>query len=403
MRWSVLILGASLGLPSLLPLAGQDRKLPYEERYKDNLLYLHALVGYEFDLWDDFHWERRRAAGNGLRLNYGSVSTRELLTDAEIRINQPLGGGWLFLGQYRDHAGLHIQLRQQVFWAGFERYLWSGLSAFFRVNPLFDKELMDGELGLSLADAAREHYLRLAFRVEDINYDIKNDLGGISQQTPIGVRWLLRAGRQGIWVTSDGIWGRGFSRSYEDASKSPELRAMEQVENQGRLRLYFHPSARWLLELAAHHYRFSEEKSFHEGEGNDYRYRNRFSVFGARGALNPGEGHGFRISVQRVWQDSDAAGSREFDYRRSEWLPAIFYEYTRGQHGLVLGYMGSIFAWDFEDFQGVERFDTEDMTEKVKLGYTYRFEEAGSIHLSVSHVFSYLGFGGGSVQLNLRL
>jgi hypothetical protein len=401
MRWLVLGLVVWKGFPSVIPLAGQDQRLPYEEHYGDNLLYLHALVGYEFDLWNDFEWERRRVAANSLRLSYGSVDTRELLTDADLRINQPLGGGWLFLGHYRDYASLHLQLRQQDFWVGFEKYLSSSLSAFLRVNPLPDKELMDGELGLSLSGAGRERYLRLALRLDDFNYDLKNHLGGTSERSPLGVRWLLRTGRGSLWITSEGRWGRGFFRKYEDPSKSPDLRSFGQEESQARLRLFYRRASRWLLELSGYHYRFSESKSFQGADGAAYRYRNRISVLALRYALNPGAGHGLRLGIQRVWQGAEANGSRDFGYHRREWLPSATYTFTRGDHALDLGYMGSLYDWDFHDRGGFGSYRADDMTEKVKVGYTYHFSERGSLHISVSHVFSFFGFGGGNVQFTL--
>jgi hypothetical protein len=65
--------------------------------------------------------------------------------------------------------------------------------------------------------------------------------------------------------------------------------------------------------------------------------------------------------------------------------------------------MGSLYAWDFHDRKGPDSFRADDMTEKVKVGYTYHFSERGSLHLSISHVFSFLGFGGGNVQFTLGL
>jgi len=403
MRWIVLGIASWLCLPSSVPLAGQTESLPYEDRYRDNLLYLHALAGYEFDLLEDFQWERRRVAGNGLRLSYGSVDTKDLLTDVELRINQPLGGGWWFLGQLRDYSSLHLPLRRQEFWTGFERTVSGGFSAFFRLAPLPDKELMDGEAGLSLSSADREHYLRLALQWEDFNYDLKNDLDGVSRQTPMGLRWLLRTGRGGVWFTSDGTWGRGFSRRYDHPEKSPDLQGFDQEENEGRLRVYYEAQGPWMVELSGYLYRFSEAKSYRADDLGDYRYRNSLSWMGVRFALNPTAGHGARAGLKRVWQDADAEGFRSFVYDRREWLPSLVYTYTRGRHALETGYLGSFHAWDFDDRLGPDSYRTEDVTEKLKLGYTFSFKETGTLNLSVSHVLSVWGFGGGAVRLNLPL
>jgi hypothetical protein len=157
------------------------------------------------------------------------------------------------------------------------------------------------------------------------------------------------------------------------------------------------------MELSGYLEHFSEAKGYQEGAGEDYRYRSRLSWVRLRYARNPGQGHGIRLGLQFVRQDSDAGGFREFDYQRREWLPSLFYSYTRGAHAAELGLMGALYAWELDHLREPEDEEKDGLTEKVKLGYTYSFLERGSVQISISHVLSYMGFGGGSVQFNLGL
>ena len=54
------------------------------------LLYLHPLVNYGFDPEWTRAWERSLQSANSLRVNVGSVSTDDFLTDVELHLTEPI-------------------------------------------------------------------------------------------------------------------------------------------------------------------------------------------------------------------------------------------------------------------------------------------------------------------------
>ena len=82
-----------------------DQNWEFEDAYRDQMLYLHALVNYSYDLQWQMDWEKRQFAGNALRVNTGSVSSDNLLTDIQLRINERLNDAWRISASF-DRNGL---------------------------------------------------------------------------------------------------------------------------------------------------------------------------------------------------------------------------------------------------------------------------------------------------------
>ena len=120
---------------------------PFEDGYDNELLYVHALVNYAFDLAWQFDWERTQFASNALRINTGSVSSRKLLTDIELSINQPLNDQWRFRASFVRDGQRQRPVTNEQLLLGLERTLAGGSAIFVTVNPEFDKSLLDIELG----------------------------------------------------------------------------------------------------------------------------------------------------------------------------------------------------------------------------------------------------------------
>jgi hypothetical protein len=77
---------------------------PFDDAYRDQMLYLHAPVNYSHDLRSAHEWQRRQLDDNSLRVRTGSVSSTELLTDVDLNINEPLNDKWRFHGSFRRSA-----------------------------------------------------------------------------------------------------------------------------------------------------------------------------------------------------------------------------------------------------------------------------------------------------------
>ena len=134
--------------------SGEDWEL--ENGYDDDILYLHSLVNYSHDLHWQLEWERRLLADNGFQFNSASVSANELLTIADLNINQNLNEKWRFQARAFRHETKHRSSRDDQLFLGFERAILESSSLFMMATPQFDKEFMDLYVGYTLYRQDRE-------------------------------------------------------------------------------------------------------------------------------------------------------------------------------------------------------------------------------------------------------
>ncbi len=160
----------------------RDADWEFEDPYDDQMLYLHALVNYSYDLQWQFDWERRQFVSNALRINTGSVSSTELLTDIDLNINQTLNDKWRFQGSFRRDGLRQRPEREDRLLVGFERSLFERSAVYLTVNPEFNKEFIDIAAGYTFYRDDRQQYVRVGALFEDVNYETKNDLGGKTEQ-----------------------------------------------------------------------------------------------------------------------------------------------------------------------------------------------------------------------------
>lgn len=374
----------------------------YDDKFQDKLLYLHAIVNYQYHpLWD-FDWERDQFSRNGIRFSFGSVETHDLLCKTEIIMNEHLGGGFWFTLNQDWLAGQHISKEQRKLYLGIEKSIIKNLYVTLAFDPAFNKEKIDGEAGLMLADSDRKKYLRLTLNVPDFVYDEKNSSGGKTLNTPLMLKWRGRYGLGQLWFYAEGRYGNGFERTFNDPEKSPDIHYHAQNTNQFDLKLYYRFDAGTLLEGSFHGYHFFEDKEFYSA-GNSYRFENDI-YWSALKYIHPfSEKHRVRLIGRYVFHEAEAGGFKNFDFRRDEFLPAVFYEYLTGNSIWEFGYMGAFFEWESDSPDAMYQYARSDYTEKLKLAWTYGFKDKALIQLSLSHVLSYWGFGGGNIQFMLHL
>jgi hypothetical protein len=369
----------------------------YDDKLTDKLLYLHALVNYDLHPEWYFDWERHLLSGNGVALSFGSVETQDLQAVLKININEPLTGDLSLIYRGRIYESQITQKPVRYGFIGLEYVIYNRFSAYLLANPDFDKEEVDLESGIRFTDAARENYLSIGLAFDDFTYDEKNDAGGISDHQPLGIHLLSRYSYSSFTLFSEAVFSNGFRRHFPDQEKSPVDRFHEQRQNTADLKLYYSVNGAMRALVGYSFYSFYEKIHFTHS-AYDYTYENTFHDIYAEYLARAYKKLYLRTVMRYVFQTTASSGYRHFDFKRKEMMPAFFFEYRLARSMIELGYMGSLYYWDYDTLPPAKDFEREKMIEKIKLGWTYHFSTTSHIQLSLSHVFSIFGFGGANIQ-----
>jgi hypothetical protein len=370
---------------------------PYDDAYDDNMLYLHALINYDYNALWKFRWEEKQFSSNGFRITVGSVTTTDLLTDWGLFINQDLGAGWRFQGIGRWNETRHKNIFEKSALMGLEKEIYQGLNIHLLVNPSYYKENTDLNAGFTYYDQSREFYARIALQYEDFVYDSKNDQAGISSQKPLGLTWNVRTGKSKFFVYSEGRISTGFKRDFPDMEKSPDERSHDQRRSQVRLNLYYRPDELSIAVFRIHYYQFDEEKSFTEKTYN-YKYMNQFSDVSTEYMHRLDRQHQLRVLAYYISQFAEGYGYQGHKFNRSDIMFGAFYEYFLGSHSLELGYMFTIADYEYEGMGYRPDFNHQGYVDKVMLGWLYAFPNDAQINISLSHQLTIGGFGGANLK-----
>ena len=126
---SLIMLKASRGLTFsrlilyiLFPLLGKADEWDFDDAYREELLYMHAFVNYDFDPDWQQRWEKKLMKDKGLRISYGSVTSNKLFQHEDVIINQNLGDGWWFRGNFKRYFGRYKDISEDVHFIEFQRY-----------------------------------------------------------------------------------------------------------------------------------------------------------------------------------------------------------------------------------------------------------------------------------------
>lgn len=393
-------------LPILLLAKSATAQLPdtdweFEDPYRDQMLYLHALVNYSYDLQWQFDWERRQFVNNSLRVNTGSVTSTNLLTDVDLRINQPLNEKWRFQGSFRRQALRQRPNRDDQLLLGLERSILESSAIYITVNPEFNKEFIDVVAGYTFYRDDRQQYVRVGVVLNDVNYDTKNDLGGITEQDPIALRWAVRLGLANDWfLYSEGEVGNGFERVYPDADKSADVARHNRSVNSAQLRVSRADEDGTAWSAWVDWYQFNEVMQFRQ-PGFDFDYENRQLNVAAEHTRVLRDRHRLRVLLHYVDQKAGSRGFNEHDYDRSDVLGGAFYEYLWPNSGATLAYAFGQPDIAFREPGPTGNYNLDDYRDKLIVGWRYDFSEDAQIFVSLSHEVSVKGFGGGAVRFQM--
>ena len=394
---TAVLLTLLLGADARAQLPGDNWIL--EDGYGTNLLYVHALVNYAYDLEWQYEWERRQFAENSLRINTGSVSSDQLLTDVDLNVNQPLNDQWRFFGRF-DRKGFRRRPESDdLLLLGFERSVFESSGVYVAVNPEFGKEFLDVGAGFTVYRKNREQYLRLGLLVEDMNWGSKNQQGGSQEQRPMKVEWTLRwALPSEWWVYSEGRMGQGFERTLPDPVESPELITHDRRDDRIELRVSRGGERYWAAMLEW--YDFEETKTFRT-PGFDYDYANTQLNVGVEHVRVVADKHRWRFLIQYVDQQAESIGFRQHDFNREEVLGGIFYERLRPQSAWSIAYAFGSPDMVYEALETDNSFMKGEYTDKLIAGWRYRFSQQAQVRVTIAHEVSDEGFGGGAVQYQM--
>lgn len=392
---SILLLAASAA--AQVPNADWD----FEDPYDDQMLYLHALVNYSYDLEWQFNWERRQFADNALRIKTGSVTSSNLLTDIDLNINEALNDQWRFQGSFRRDGLRQQPQRADRLLLGLERSIFASSAVYLTVNPEYDKEFIDVAAGYAFYRDKRQQYVRVGVLLEDLSYDTKNDLGGKSGQDPLALQWAVRLGLVNDWfLYSDGEVGSGFERVFADAGTSPDLARHDRRVNKAQLRVSRAPESGAAWSAWVDWYDFRESKLYRQ-PGFDYDYRNTQFAIAAEHIRLLQQRHRIRLLVHYVEQQAESRGFNEHDYDRTDVLGGAFYEYLWPNSGATVGYAFGQPDIAFRAPDPTENYKLDDYRDKLILGWRYQFSKDAQVHASISHEVSAHGFGGGAVRFQM--
>ena len=377
-----------------------DDEWRLEDGYQTQLLYLHALVNYAFDGEWQFDWQRRQFADNALRINTGSVSSDQLLTDVELNINADLNDDWRFFGRFTREGFRRRPVREDQLLLGLEWLTFDSSGFYVGINPEFNKEFIDLAAGYTFYAKGREQYVRVGVLAEDFNWTSKNRQGGTQSQRPVSLEWSIRWPiKNDWWIYSAGNLGSGYDRSFQGEALSPALAAEERRDDEAELRVSRHVDDKF-WSVSVEHFEFRETAVFRSSE-SDYDYSNRQTNIGVEHVRLISDRHRWRILAQWVDQRATSVGFRAHKYRRQDFLGGVFYDRLYRKAGWSVAYAFGFPDIDYEALGGQPGFSSDDYTDKLIVGWRYDFSANALIRITVSQEVSERGFGGGAIQYQM--
>ena len=395
-----------LALLTMVIALGARAELPqedwaFEDGYRNDLLYVHALANYSWDLQAQFEWERHQFTNNALRVNTGSVSSDRLFTDIDLSVNESLNDKWRFSGRFERDGQRRRTVTTEQLLLGFERSILDNSAVFVTVNPEYDKSFMDVNVGYALYRSSRQEYLRVSVLLEDINFESKNDLGGVEEQQALSLEWVARWRLPGDWfVYSEGRVGQGFERRFDDASVSIELAYQAQRNNRAELRLSRQSEDGSLWSVWGEWVDFEDERQF-RSPGFDYDYANRELTLSAEHVRLLTERHRLRVLAHYVAREAQSIGFNAHRYARQEVLGGAFYEYLRANSGISVGYALGVPDFEYVAAAPDASYSLGEFSDKLIVGFRYAFSARAHVRASLSQEVSQRGFGGGAVQFQM--
>jgi hypothetical protein len=359
------------------------------------LLYLHPLANYREDPEWVRAWERSLQSANSLRVNIGSVSTDDFLTDVELHLTEPIASRFRLLYDLRWFEALHVETRDTQHFLGFEFGLLPGLGLQGQINPTSRKEEVDLRFGMLLHTPDRAQFARVLVRWDDPLFDDKNGVDAVGEQTATSLEWTGRGVLGPFELFSRGLYGSGTERSYPDSVQVPEPFSETGRLNGSVTRLRLIADRGRFAEFEVAHHDF-ETTRVRRVDGVVERYDNRLLDLALRGVWRFDDRWRARAALHRLDQQAFVSSN---DYSREEWMPAGWIRWSANAvHAIEVGYMGTSYDWT-----GSPDVPESESGYKQKLELAWLIEPSERVRLqfSLSHEPDPQRFGGANVQVQV--
>jgi hypothetical protein len=352
-------------------------------------------VNYEFDPEWTRDWESGLQSRNSLRVNVGSVSTDDFLTDVELHVTEPIASRFRLLYDLHWFEALHVRSRDTQHFLGFEFAAASWLGLQGQVHPASNKEELDLRFGALIHDEGRESYARILVRWDDPLFSEKNDVGGVGEQTATSLDWVARGVFGRLEVFSEGLYGSAGERSYPDPMAMPLLEADSSRLNWSVSRVRALADLHRFVELEFAHHEYESSETLRGTVAPD-ACGNRLFNLALRGVWRFDGKWRARGELHRVDQQ---AAIGETDYAREEWMPAFWLGWAPGRvHLLELGYMATGYTWEGAPSPP---YSEDGYRQKVELSWLIKASERAGLQFSLSHEPDPQRFGGANVQVQV--
>ncbi|MBN1559531.1 hypothetical protein JW998_04735 [candidate division KSB1 bacterium] len=376
--------------------AAQDIET-YDDYYGESMVYIHAVANYELHPFWHEKWQNNLFCRNMMRLNFASISNTELLSDARLAINEELAAGLWFRYATTYYATHHRNEQDIYISTGFEQRIYKSLSVFAYGDPHFEKEEIDIQYGLALTGKNRSNYIRFSYIDVDLFWNDKNNIKSHDAKKPWQFNWETNLRIGPLRFFSCGRYDSGTERFFTREPGAIDFSAQQKKMDDLVLGLYFYRTRHSFIEATYSYYNFVEAKNFDSPEAN-YSYENRIEI-GKIGYITPvGEKYRLRFGAHIIVQHAASENYGAHTYTRQEIIPFIFAEKNAGPGTIEAGYMGSVQKWDYVGSFEITHPHRNDYIDKLKLAYTFNFDDRVYLQFAVSHVTTIWGFGGGNVQ-----
>ena len=369
----------------------------FDDDYKKTRIFVHAFVNYDFSPSWQIEWEKNLIKKNGLKIDFGSTTVKDLYNEIELVLNVDIGKDWWFRSSFYRDQSQYKDENEEHNYIGFERRIYRNLSIYSLCNTYYDKEEIDIDLGFSIMDSTSEKYCRITLSYDDFLYDEKNQKGGKVTEEPLGVNWAIRYGLNKLWFFTEGKYTNCSEIEYNNPELSPEIYLRQHQINNLVAKMYYFFKEDCFSELRIRHYHFFKKELYYQTEYS-YSYLNEIYDIACKYQHQLNSEISIRPVLHYIIQNAVANGYKTYDFKRRELIPSIIMEYTLSNSVWEFGFLCSRYRLDYDDIDNLDDYETLNSDIKFMIRWTYNFSKNARLQFSLSHVPEIEGFGGGNLH-----